>query len=513
MNQKGTIMTQQKKADICLFLEGTYPYVAGGVSNWTHELIKMQNHLTFHIVALVGGKSCNDLRFELPKNVVGFDTIYLQQLPKGNATLSAKQENVLFRTIKKPLLNLQQEGNLNDLKTIIQTIKPFKDKLGYQILFNSYPAWELLVSMYNITMKDSAFLDYFWSWRALFGGLYSVLFAPLPEADIYHALCTGYAGLFLARAKIETGKPCLVTEHGIYTNERRIEIASADWLEDQKALSMVINKKHINRELKDFWIDTFGNYSRLCYQVCSHIVTLYEGNQAFQIMDGADPGKLKIISNGIDYEHFSSIQKHYPHPPTIALIGRIVPIKDVKTFIKSVGILQKSLPDIRAFIMGPTEEDPQYYQECIEIIDYAGLEKYVVFTGKVNIEEYLGYIDVIVLTSISEAQPLVILEAGAAAIPTVATDVGACYEMIMGRQDEYPALGKGGAITPLSNAKAVANELLLLFSDKEHYQQCSTAIQNRVRCYYNKNQQYKSYSELYALMKNSLVMGDDKWQE
>ena len=34
-------------ADVCLFLEGTYPYATGGVSTWTHELIKMQSHLKF----------------------------------------------------------------------------------------------------------------------------------------------------------------------------------------------------------------------------------------------------------------------------------------------------------------------------------------------------------------------------------------------------------------------------------------------------------------------------------
>ena len=53
------------------------------------------------------------------------------------------------------------------------------------------------------------------------------------------------------------------------------------------------------------------------------------------------------------------------------------------------------------------------------------------------------------LTSISEAQPLVILEAGAAGVPTVATDVGACREMIEGPQSEVPPLGPGGAIVGL----------------------------------------------------------------
>ena len=38
-----------QKADVCLILEGTYPYVTGGVSGWAHGLIKEQSHLSFHL--------------------------------------------------------------------------------------------------------------------------------------------------------------------------------------------------------------------------------------------------------------------------------------------------------------------------------------------------------------------------------------------------------------------------------------------------------------------------------
>ncbi len=487
-------------ADICLILEGTYPYVSGGVSNWTHELIKMQQHLTFHIVALVGMQANTNLCFTLPDNVTGLTTVYLQKLPKAVARLAAKQQTSLFNALKKPLLNLQQKGTLDDLEAIINALQPFKATLGQELLFNSTHAWDLLVSMYNLTMPDSIFLDYFWSWRTLIGGLYSVLLAPLPEARIYHALCTGYAGLLLARARLQTGKPCLITEHGIYTNERRIEIAAADWLQDQRSLSLAINSSSFARELKDFWIDTFSSYSRLCYQASSQIITLYKGNQAFQLMDGADSSKLRVIPNGIDYNHFSAIPRDTNHPPTIALIGRVVPIKDVKSFIRATEILQHALPALRAFIIGPTDEDKHYYSECLEMVRYAGLDNILRFTGKVQVEHYLPQIDIIVLTSISEAQPLVILEAGAAAIPTVATDVGACREMIMGREDEYPPLGPGGAITPLANPRMVAEALLHLFSDKDYYHRVSQAIQQRVQHYYNKEQQYDAYKALYEMV-------------
>ena len=142
----------------------------------------------------------------------------------------------------------------------------------------------------------------------------------------------------LARAGLSTGRPCMVTEHGIYTNERRIEIASADWLNNQKSFTLSIKKKNGSRELRDFWSDVFTNYSNACYAISDKIITLYEGNRQLQLNEGAPLAKSEVIANGIDFARYSQLKRDTNHPPTVALIGRVVPIKDVKTFIKSCGI-------------------------------------------------------------------------------------------------------------------------------------------------------------------------------
>ena len=40
-------------ADVCLILEGTYPFVAGGVSSWTHDLIRGLPEIRFHLLTLL----------------------------------------------------------------------------------------------------------------------------------------------------------------------------------------------------------------------------------------------------------------------------------------------------------------------------------------------------------------------------------------------------------------------------------------------------------------------------
>jgi glycosyltransferase involved in cell wall biosynthesis len=484
-------MTQ---ADVCLILEGTYPYVQGGVSSWTHDLISRQSHLTFHILCILPKDASTELKYTLPSNVVGVTNIVLQDLPEGRSVAQSTTDHIL-QQLEEPLTAITNGAGIEAFEEVYRILKPYHH-LGADALMNSRSAWETITRMYQRDYDESSFLDYFWSWRALVGGMITVLLADLPPARAYHTLCTGYAGLMAARAKLETGRPVILTEHGIYTSERLIEIASADWLEETASKALTIDETR--RNLRDFWSDSFSSYARICYEAVDNIITLYEGNQRIQKQEGAPVNKLAIVPNGVDVERFSSVTMAAHDNPTVALIGRVVPIKDVKTYLRAVALLSEQLPDVRALVIGSAEEDPEYFTECQQMVTYLGLEDVVKFTGQVDIRNYLGSIDVVVLSSISEAMPLVILEAGAVGIPVVATDVGACRELIEGNTRESPALGEGGVVTPLSNPLAIAEGCYALLTDFDRYQRASAALKARVRKYYDKSSEYEAYRKIYA---------------
>ena len=489
-------MTNQK-ADVCLILEGSYPYVTGGVSGWAHGLIKEQSHLTFHLVAIMPRDGLLTLKYDLPSNVIGLTTVRLNDLPPG-ARINTGLAGRMHKTLRAPLAKLtsDKEMKLDDLKKIMDVLRDARATLGTEALLDREEAWKQLVELYEAAFPDHSFLDYFWSYRAIAGGVYSTLLAPLPSADIYHAMSTGYAGLMAARAKVETGKPVFVTEHGIYTNERRIEVTSADWLEATSSKALTIDKPR--RDLRDMWIDSINNFSRVCYEASDRIITLFVGNQKPQLEDGANPEKMQIIPNGVDVHRFSALAHRRAATPTIGLIGRVVPIKDIKTFIRACGLLRQTAPEMKAFIVGPTDEDKEYYAECINLIQLLGLERNITFTGHAKVDDYLPLLDVLVLTSISEAQPLVMLEAGAAGIPIVATDVGSCRELIEGTPDETPSLGHGGIVTPLASPASTADAIYTLLSDSALYETASNVIRERVAQYYNENIQQQAYRNLYA---------------
>ena len=241
-----------------------------------------------------------------------------------------------------------------------------------------------------------------------------------------------------------------MTEHGIYTNERRIELAVADWLFDSGAGGFDVATAPA--ELRSIWLNAFQSFSRFSYAVADVITTQYRANQIFQRADGAPEDKLRIIPNGIDVTRFTAVPRDTaPRRPTVLMIGRIVPIKDIRTFIMAVALLKDLVPNVSAILIGPEDEDPEYAAGCRQLVHQLGAESAIEFLGRVpDVMKYLRSADVLALSSISEAQPMAMLEAAATGFAIVSTDVGSCREIIEGFEGD-PVDGRGGIVVEPCN--------------------------------------------------------------
>ncbi len=484
-------------ADVCLLLEGTYPFVSGGVSSWVHQLLLAHSDLSFHLVCLTPDDRPRVQKFQPPDNVRSVTCIPLQSLPMGQRVPSKQTRVAVGALLEIVDRLLRGVATVDDLTSFAKQAAGLGGLAGRTLLLDSRMAFETVKAGYDQIGSDSSFLDFFWSWRSLASAVLAVLLPPLPDARCYHAVSTGFAGLLGARLAAATGRPLILTEHGIYTNERRIEIAMADWLYQGPEMSFAPRK--VSRDLRDLWIEAFEGFARLTYAAADPVVTLYRGNQRLQLRDGATPARLSIIPNGVDFERYAAVVRDpAPRAPTVALIGRVVPIKDVKTFIRAVGLLRRSIPDARGEILGPLEEDPAYARECAALIRQLGLDDAITLHGPVTVLDWLARIDVSVLTSISEAQPLTILEAGAAGIPCIATDVGACREMIEADPPDEEPLASGGAVTPIANPAATANAMAALLADQRRWTSASRGMQERVRTRFLKSDCDRAYARLYG---------------
>jgi len=293
----------------------------------------------------------------------------------------------------------------------------------------------------------------------------------------------------------------LVTEHGIYTKERRIDLVQAEWIPDGGESAALLDERiGYNREL---WMRFFEQLGRITYDAADPIISLFEGNRERQIRDGAPRERTRVIPNGIDVERWRAQRPQPPDdpPPVLALIGRVVAIKDIKSFVRALGDLRSHLPGAEAWIVGPEDEDPDYAAECRDLGGSLGVADQLHFLGFRRMEEVLPQIGLLTLTSISEGQPLVILEAFAAGIPVLATDVGSCRELIEGSGEEDRALGTAGAVVPIANPPATARAAYSLLSDSRRWHAAREAAIARVERYYTDNRVLDRYRDLYQRAK------------
>ena len=507
-------MTQP--STIGLILEGTYPYVKGGVSSWVYQLIQHYSDLEFSIIHL-SAEDCTeeDVRYDIPDNVTSLKTVNIfSPIKVRNHTLNSEERSFLFEKIK-PLhaqFRRSEDGKVNDqissclhhlfdsdtthLKTLINDI------------FNSEQGWNFIQDTYKDQCPADSFRHYYWTLVSMHTPLIHLfdLIETLPKHHIYHSISTGYAGFLASLLSHRDHASLILSEHGIYTKERKIDLSKVSPNSQSSSHFYGSNNSlhfdPLNTELdytQQLWIRYFQILGQITYQQADPIISLYKGNQQRQWNDGASKEKTRIIPNGINVESFSKLrEKRCPQPPKIVgLIGRVVPIKDIKTFIKGMKELHDKLPEVEGWIIGPTEEDEAYAKECHILCEALELSDVVKFLGFQRLHDILPQLGLTALTSISEAQPLVLLESFAAGVPGIATDVGACRELIKGLTPEDQTLGSAGAIIPIANPSAFSEACYQLLSDEDRWKYAQEAAIKRVETYYTESLMFQRYRAIY----------------
>jgi glycosyltransferase involved in cell wall biosynthesis len=487
------------KTDVCMILEGSYPYVVGGVSTWVHDLLTSMKDVSFSLVHIgVSRESAEEPKYEFPPNVLEFRQVPLMDTISWRGPRFARKKKAW-----EALEGFIDELGRNDtsgVRAILERLDPSnRDAITPYDVFHGKDFWNLLVRRYQQNYPEFSFIDFFWTLRFMALPLFRILYAELPEARLYHATCTGYAGLLGAVASVRTGAPLVITEHGIYTNERMIEITQAHWIYREKPSSLVPTKQV--GALQSMWMQKFELLSRIAYDHAARIYTLYEGNRQLQVQGGAPPEKTGIIPNGIDIERFDGLSLEHQDgrrgPPRVCMVGRVAPIKDVKTFIRAAKMVSEEMPEVRFQILGGRDEDESYFDECERLVRVLSLKNVFEFTGAVNMKDYYPGMSCLVMTSISEAQPFVLLEAMRVGIPVVASSVGACAELIFGSGSDDEAIGPAGYITNVRSPRETADAILAILRDPDKARVMGDAGRERVGRYYVRRAMLDAYRDVY----------------
>lgn len=462
---------------ICIIAEGCYPYVAGGVSSWIQMLIKGMPEHEFVICTIAANMDQKGkFKYEIPDNVVEIRENFLDQFLDNKAVNHVKYN--LTDKEKQAVLDLITKDSPD--WNVLFDMFSVKGKYKINDFLSSEAFLDIVMEACKDIYKLTPFNKVFWTIRSMLLPIFNVLLCEIPQADIYHSVSTGYAGILGAMFKYMTQKPYIITEHGIYTREREEEIIKASWVD--------IYFKHT-------WIDFFAGMAKIAYEKADRIISLFYGARDLQIAAGADYKKCQVIPNGIKLSRFQNIEpiKDDGHPLTLGGVIRVVPIKDIKTMIYAFEGVKRKVPDARLYLIGPTDEDPDYYKECLELIKNISCPD-IEFVGRVNVAEWYGKLDIILLSSVSEGQPFVILEGMASKRPCVATNVGSCEELIWGNEDGF---GQAGEVVPVMNPNLMAKAILKMAENRDYLRTMAMNGYNRVLKFYQEEEFLLAYTNLY----------------
>ncbi len=469
---------------ICMVLEGCYPYINGGVSTWAHQYITEMPQHEF-VLWVIGAKAEDKDKFvyTLPKNVVEVHQVFLDDAlkVKPNKVFNHSFSNEENETLKKLV---------------------FSDKPDWELLFDMYQVRKInpmsylksehflntLIEICKAEFPYTAFSDAFHSVRSRLLPVLYLMGTKVPKADCYHAISTGYGGLLACIGGYLYNKPVLLTEHGIYTREREEEIIRAKWVE---------------RAFKGQWISFFYMLSDLIYSRAFRVTSLFTRAKATQVEMGCDENKCYVIENGISYERFCDIPvKKDDGIVDIGAVVRFAPIKDIKTMIYAFFELTTRIDNVRLHIMGGVD-DEEYAEECRLLITQLGIEDKVIMPGRVNVVEYFEKLDFTILTSISEGQPLSVLESFAAGRPCVTTDVGCCRELLEGGPSDN--FGIAGYCVPPMQREKLADRMEIMCESRELRLKMGEIAKKRAGEYYRYEIMLNKYKNLYKEV-------EDAWQ-
>ena len=190
-----------------------------------------------------------------------------------------------------------------------------------------------------------------------------------------------------------------------------------------------------------------------------------------------------VIHNAVDVAAAPRSRHDRPVPRLIA-VGRLKAPKDFLTLVRALARLSEG--GLEALLVGDGPDRGAIEDEIREF----GVEGRVQLAGeRSDVPALLADSDVFVLSSRSEGLPVSVLEAMAAELPVVASDVGGLAELVID--------GETGMLVPSGDPAALARALGRLLDDRELRQKLGAAGRARAEASFDLAEFRRAHVELY----------------
>ena len=404
--------------------EATYPFAVGGVSSWCDVLLGGLTQLDWDVLPLIPGGKHMRPSVKLPPNARLLRPIELwseHRAPRRLARWQAGESVSLPTQLLRGLM--PWEGDLDQLRTALVRCRLRPQSIRRE--FRGRESWQgflaELEQLLSERHRDSAPAPIYDAIEAarLYQSLYWVArtaAVPTPPCDLLHVTAAGWAAIPAIVHKVLHGTPMLLTEHGVYVREA--------YLAAVRDLASQPGEGPISPRL------ALG-LTRAAYDSADVIAPVTDANAEWERGLGVDPAKIRVIPNGI--EPPSEVTEP-PNAGKVVAIGRVDPLKDVLTAMLVADEVTRRAPEARFECWGPvTVGQEEYGEACARMHRELGLGERFRFMGRTDdVPAAIRSSDLVLMTSISEAMPMALLEAMAHARPVVATRVGGVPSVVRG---------------------------------------------------------------------------------
>lgn len=402
---------------ILLTTEGTYPYAMGGVSSWCDLLVRELTEFDWQVLPIIAPHGRARL-YELPAHVreAGPIEVWCEGLPRGRRGRRTSLPGALVRGL------LGWEGDTSAV--LEEWLWCRRHPGGVRAAFRSGAGWAGFLDGLGEVLDERVpeagtppRLDVVEA-AELYQTLYWVArtaAAPTPRADVLHATAAGWSAIPALVDKARHGTPLVLTEHGVYLREAYLAAARSGGSPGARFAATRLAR----------------GLARAAYAGADVICPVTDANAYWEMSLGIDPAKILVLYNGL----------RAPEPPVpppgrgvVVSVGRIDPLKDIHTLLRTAREVLRAVPSARFEHYGAaTDGEEAYESSCLALHARLRLGERFRFMGRTT--DPCGAVrdaDVMLMTSISEGLPMSVLEAMSCGRPVVSTCVGGVPDVVKG---------------------------------------------------------------------------------
>jgi len=216
-------------------------------------------------------------------------------------------------------------------------------------------------------------------------------------------------------------------------------------------------------------------------------------------MTGIKPEKIVTILNGVELDKFKIAQNPQLRKIlgigmkdlVIGTVSRLSPVKNFELLIQVIPEINHTGLYPKVLFVGDGPSRPNLES----LTKQYGLEKQIIFLGdRSDVPDLLNVMDIFILTSFSEGLSNSIMEAMAAGLPVVATNVGGNPELVIHNET--------GFLFPSQDASILAQQIIELTNDPEKRHRMGLAGRKRMEEFFTLEKMIRNYENLYRSVLN-----------